>query len=165
MQLINANIQNRKKKFYFFLPLCDCAGFTNDSNSLNNRLRYTLHALSARRTSSIWFTILTTRNSSEFSAWPMPRYSFFFPSHAMYRLWFKASHLFFVFLFLQGMTPVHRAAMFNHWTLLRSLINKVRGSLWSDWHPPWRLGHWAKWKILLIAKWRGMTGLIEKERK
>jgi transient receptor potential cation channel subfamily A member 1 len=25
----------------------------------------------------------------------------------------------------QGMTPVHRAAMFNHWTLLRSLIEKV----------------------------------------
>ena len=27
---------------------------------------------------------------------------------------------------------------------------------------PWRFGHWAKSKTLLIAKWRGKTELVEK---
>ena len=31
--------------------------------------------------------------------------------------------------------------------------------------PPCRFGHWTKWKIVLMAKWRGKTGLVEKERK
>ena len=40
-----------------------------------------------------------------------------------------------------------------------------RGSLWNYWHPPWRFGHWTKWKILLMAKWRGKTEPVEKVRK
>ena len=41
---------------------------------------------------------------------------------------------------------------------------RVRGSLWNYWQSLWRFGHWTKWKILLIAKWRGKTELVDKER-
>ena len=31
--------------------------------------------------------------------------------------------------------------------------------------PPRRFGHWAKWKIPLIAKWRGKSEMVEKKEK